>query len=692
MQLIETIRTGLVKILSPNPTAINERTIAPTDKKSATTFESLEQHFSRLSGGRASSVLNGTQDYLNAYHLNEYISNQISVIAADISRLKYRLVDRNGVDRIDHAFDFLFLTQFCSGLNFREFIELAVKHYLLDGNIFVTWFRENASEERSGVLHAHLINPADVKIYDNFGQLISSTTRTSGGGVKFFQTQIGPNIYNIEPEYMLHSKSVSPHNTFRGMGVVQRNMPTLEQSQMQSIFNRMFFQNDAQIPFFIMLKEQMSPIQFKRFTDEFNSKHSGPQNIGKFGVLPFPGDIKEMQMSHNDMQMIEQKQLTKKDVRDMFQVPSIRTGGDEARYDSATEQMEMYHEVVLPSYYCAIEELITRIMAVVKKTELRFEFIPPKTVSAKTLPQAFAAGAITPNEYREAINLPRQSDERLDNYFLPANLAPIDQILTATTAAPIQQQTAVAGPEKIGKIGIADEIKAGRVSRYIQMTIHKRAARTKKRATILITRSVNQYYQGLKKRVMSALDSQKSIDSKSDNDLFDLGDEISKAKRASKSFFRSTVVLAIADVNELLDTEVDSSSKNKRLNLVVEKLSSNYASTTLDSRRDEIRELLSKAQEEGVPISEIRGRFQDYFSELTGEGSWKALRIARTESGYAWDQAGLMGYDELGIDKFDVIGCEDNVGDCNAVGLSREEADNLNTHPNHTGTLVPGKG
>ena len=64
------------------------------------------------------------------------------------------------------------------------------------------------------------------------------------------------------------------------------------------------------------------------------------------------------------------------------------------------------------------------------------------------------------------------------------------------------------------------------------------------------------------------------------------------------------------------------------------------------------------------------------------------MRIARTEASNAWDEAAKLSYDEMDVKTFDVVGCEDNETDCNAVNVSMAMWNNLNFHPNHTGTRV----
>ena len=66
---------------------------------------------------------------------------------------------------------------------------------------------------------------------------------------------------------------------------------------------------------------------------------------------------------------------------------------------------------------------------------------------------------------------------------------------------------------------------------------------------------------------------------------------------------------------------------------------------------------MKKAVEEGQSIPQIRAALEKEFDTLKSRKGWRAVRIARTESSYAYDQASMLVFDEMGVEIFDVVGC-----------------------------------
>jgi hypothetical protein len=223
----------------------------------------------------------------------------------------------------------------------------------------------------------------------------------------------------------------------------------------------------------------------------------------------------------------------------------------------------------------------------------------------------------------------------------------------------------------------------------------RRARRTKARTEKRFAKDVATFYQGQLDRILNDLDALKSIgynEIKSDDisKIFNADKEKKLAKAQLKPAYQSAVTLGIGDQNELWDTDIDETTQNQNVVLVVEKLSKNYANLTIDSRRDELRKIVSDWRESGESWNTLKQNIQIAYDDgLTGADTWKAQRIARTEASYAWDQSAFMAYDELGVKTYDVIGCMDEMDDCNRKGIPAAERDDLVFHPNHTGIIVP---
>jgi hypothetical protein len=125
----------------------------------------------------------------------------------------------------------------------------------------------------------------------------------------------------------------------------------------------------------------------------------------------------------------------------------------------------------------------------------------------------------------------------------------------------------------------------------------------------------------------------------------------------------------------------------------------------IDERtRDRVEVLLGRYIEEGIHPSEVPARLT---ADMDAFNKARSLTIGRTESNRAWTQGSVQALKELGTcTAVDVIGCESRElerwdqpsyqqfmyqgeSTCNIEGVPMHDADKLNFHPNHTGTIVP---
>lgn len=671
--------------------------------KSAVSWGDLSRHFDDVGSGESGAVYNKTKDYLDAYQAASYAGNLVKIIASDAASLD---IDFYVNKKEDETLDQL-LEQSISGISYREFIEYAIITYLLDGNVFVMKSQTNMAQISLGKFDYTILNPSTVDIYSDTGAIITAGYHISGPRIGYYRVRINSrDHYDIQPENMIHIKMIGPANTIRGMGKIQQNTSLFDSDRMAIEFNNKFFAQGAKIPYAFSPDQELVGQQYVRVVNQFRASMEGAKNWMKTLILPVKGTFNALSVNHSDMQFNEQRQFTKADVREIFQVPIILLGGADARFDSAEEQIKGYYGFTLPRYLTPIEELLSRIYSeIAKKPLLKVKFDYPKIYSAKDAPAAFDRGAITPNEMRKILGFePIENKPELDNYYVSMSYMPIED-----SSAPPTQTILPTKPPTEASQTQADSIENGVEKSVValksehphgfflgenkgpssKLRIHRRAIRSKKRAAATIEKNIIAYYKSLESRVLAEIKSPEFYRKISENNPFNMDEEIVRAKAAAKSTFSSAVAIGVNDVNELFGTSVDSSTRNPRVRLVVEKLVKNYADRTLNSRRDELRTIIQNWRSEGQPISELSGRIKEHFETLTGSEAWRATRIARTEASLAWDQSAVMSYDELGVTAYDIVGCEDDIGDCNATGIQRDEVDGLDLHPNHTGTLVP---
>jgi hypothetical protein len=153
--------------------------------------------------------------------------------------------------------------------------------------------------------------------------------------------------------------------------------------------------------------------------------------------------------------------------------------------------------------------------------------------------------------------------------------------------------------------------------------------------------------------------------------------------------FTSALSISYNELNEYFDIEFDATTKNPVFNKQVATLTDKIVEQITPSRKEELERLLNVMVDEGLSLSELSSQIEDLYGTLDSTSGSRALRIARTEASKTWDTATIQSYKELDVKVVDVVGCDDEVPDCNKKNVPIEEASKLTFHPNHTGTIVP---
>ena len=110
--------------------------------------------------------------------------------------------------------------------------------------------------------------------------------------------------------------------------------------------------------------------------------------------------------------------------------------------------------------------------------------------------------------------------------------------------------------------------------------------------------------------------------------------------------------------------------------------------------RDKVTGIIAAGIKDGKTINTMKNEIKEMFSRFTDDAAIdtpRARMIARTEASIGYDAGAREVFDVLGYELFGVYGCEDahEPWDCNKDGFTKDQIDDLELHPNHTGTLLP---
>ena len=651
--------------------------------KSASWNES--RFFDGNNAAQRSTLFKNPTHYLAAYESISYAGQCASKISTYTSQLKYTL--KTGEKEIKNDLIELVLSGrvagFESGLSYQDFYMISMLHLLLSGEIFWLVDYRSAYAKARRIPDSFIpIPPSNVEVFDDSGVLVTSSTRQTSNKAQYYRVNLGHTYFEVTPSDIIATVVPGPYNTLRGIGVVQQNASYLDQVASMTIFNQMFFKNGARSNGFVTPKDADRPPQPNQVADikkQIREEWSGAQNWGKLLYIPSALELQKIELSHNDMQYLEQMRFSREDINAMFSLPPIVAGiMNDVKYDSAAEQMRVFYDITCKRFVPFLEKHIQKAIKLIDKN-ITFATVYPRYYEKSQLQNAFDRGVITRNEYRQAIEFETVSG--LDDYYMTMQLIP------AEDAGLSQYETE---PTKCCDTSTKSEKKNDNAR------LLRRARRTKARTEKRFAKDVADFYAGQLDRILKNLDALKSIGMdvqiKADDidRVFNSKTEKALAKKSLTPAYQSAVTLGVTDQNELHGTDIDDTTQNPKIVLVVEKLATRYANRTIDSRREELKTIISDWRESGDSWNTLKQNVQTaYVDGLTGAETWKAHRIARTEASYAWDQSAFLAYDVLGVKTYDVIGCMDSETDCNKKGIPADERDSLEFHPNHTGIIVP---
>ena len=629
-----------------------------------------DRYFNSLPNDDIQYSINNTQQAVEAFRLLSYVGFCVRIRSEEISKIPFAIVDKDG-NEYNGASKELF-NKPMPGLKYGSLINMVVSHLDLDGNFFANLTQDNMYDvSKNKPSQIRPVNPANVNIIDETGRTIVATDNDCGA-LSCFDVKINNTRLVIRPERMIHINVGSPYNHLRGIGIVQSNASLLEGDKVQDLFDRMFFTKNPMIK--MMLTDPNSALMEKD-RQMMKSELRREYGEGKESIFLVPAGMKAEfpNISYSELEMVARQLKSRDDILMMFRIPRSYAGL-ETRF-ATRDQEEKIWEKTLSVYIKMIEDAFTEIVKKIDGDKYSFKIMRKETVDSATFvavtPVAIQNTVVTPAEARGMLGLPPR-DDCPDIFMAPFNMMPFGES---------PEQT----PEEVKGILTGIDTKG---KRSMQARIHHGATITKIGLEKNNKKYINPMFKDMRDRVLSGLN--KSAKGANLGDMFNEKVERKAMYDESKRMYQAAITISVTKVNDMLKTKVDASTKNKKIVLVVEKLSTKYADHMVESRKEELRGILAKADELGWSHGEIKAAIEDeVFDPLIKGDGWKAARIARTEAGNTFDRASYLGYEELGVKMCDVIGCEDNDTDCNRQNIPMDEVPDLEFHPNHTGSIVP---
>jgi HK97 family phage portal protein len=239
-----------------------------------------------------------------------------------------------------------------------------------------------------------------------------------------------------------HIKLFNPLDDYYGMSPIQASSVDIDQHNLANKHNVNLLKNGARPSGAVIFNPkdetgghvQLSDVQRNQLINDVNQRFSGTNNAGKPMLLEGDFQWKEMGLSPKDMDFIQLKNMSAKDIALVYGVPSQLIGiPDSQTYSNFAEaKLALYNETIIPLLDKIQGDLNEWLVPQFKdeSLELRYDIdsIPAMAEQRRRVFESVTIGVkdgiLTRNEAREQLGY--EPMEGADSLLVPANLMPLN--------------------------------------------------------------------------------------------------------------------------------------------------------------------------------------------------------------------------------------------------------------------------
>lgn len=347
----------------------------------------------------------------------------VKVMSETIGSLPLKLYRRKGNDErelaSDHHLSSLFGNRPNNWMTRQDWIQMQVRHLLLRGNAFnQVVFSGRGKLEQIVPLHPDFLK-IEVKEKNEIEYIYS--------------TKAGPHRFSFSE--ILHFKG-SSEDGITGLSPISEVRDIFGNALAQESFQASFFKNGTRLSGVLQSPEELDDDAHARMQQSWSGAYAGPVNAGKVAVLEQGTTFKEISMTAQDAQYIEQKKFSLGDIARVFRVPPPMIGDlDRATYTNIENLMISFVVYTLHPWLTCIEQAIAR--DILRPLKMEDEYYVEFMIDAllrgdfekrmKGFQIGLQNGIYSINEVRKKLN--ENAVKGGDAHFFQANnYAPIDMI------------------------------------------------------------------------------------------------------------------------------------------------------------------------------------------------------------------------------------------------------------------------
>jgi len=605
----------------------------------------------------------GAEDYESIYGMVATVFRCVNVLTSNIAQLKLKVYDADTDEEIEEPYpeDLVVFRRPNKWQTYYDFWEQTIGYLELSGE--VPWLLE---VNGVGMVKSMIpLRPDRVKIVPSATDYVSHYLFTIGG-----------EDIRLEADEVLFTKYFNPLDDFRGLSPISAaaNDITLDLYSVDA--NKSTYKRGARPSGVLSTEKQVPEPEMKKLSDRINELYAGKDKFGRIVTISHGFKWQQLGMSNKDLQFIEQRQFSSKEIAKVYGVPPIYIMDFKEASVLANADVQarlLWEATLLPKLIKWEEHLNKNLVPRVTTRHVYIQFDRSviqalrKNVEslAKVYETATKLGWATPNQAREKVlGLPREDSPALDSYYIDPNLIPIAEAQPKGLDGTDVRLRGLA--EATGELRkCVGEVFSDGVSEIEQKVIEaKRRLEEEKEASFL--RKARAQFMRLAnsrtvkfrsdiaplfieqgKEVAKKLRAQKmykQIDV--DAVQFDFQEWVKRFEEKGKPHIASAVEEAMRDLAVQLGREEELNLANPRVGRYVGRRVESYALLVNETSKDKVDDIIRRGIDAGLSVEEMALQIEAYFE---GASKFRADRVARTEmvSNLNWGRQESM--KQLGI-------------------------------------------
>ncbi|MBW8309841.1 MAG: phage portal protein [Candidatus Paracaedibacteraceae bacterium] len=235
-----------------------------------------------------------------------------------------------------------------------SFMEAVVGHLLLSGNAYI----EAVFDQRNQARELYALRPDRMKVIPGISGMPTG-----------FEYEIDGYKRRLECDpitghsSVLHLKNFHPLNDWYGMSPIEAAARSIDQHNVVAEHNLSLLQNGGRPSGALMFKpgnsQPLSEKQRDSLREDIRRIYEGNANAGRIMVLEGDFDWKEMGLSPKDLDFIEGKKMSAREIAQAFGVPPMLVGiaGDATFANYKEARYHLWEDTILPLMEFLIAEL-----------------------------------------------------------------------------------------------------------------------------------------------------------------------------------------------------------------------------------------------------------------------------------------------------------------------------------------------